>query len=509
MIQEYKHNFATRYLSLLFLLLTLAACGIKKNETTVTVAIGGNPDTLDPHRTSATITKQINHNIYDMLVESDFSPRLAKKWSISKDRLSWTFTLRDDVFFHHGKKFSAEDVIATIDRIQNPEIDSPMKEQFSIIKSAYAEDDYTVTMMLTKPSVDILALFAEPQSAILPKDIIEEKHNFNRNPIGTGPFEFSDWVDNISITLHKNKNYTQTLDIESLVFLVIADPTVVVQAIVKGEVDVSSVYKDPELSQIRNTKHMKVVEENGTTILVLAMNMRKALFSHKGFRKAVAQSIDKETVLKDAYNGGKEVTIFWPNDTPYSVSKKEYKTISGTEPVQYNPSQAREYFSAYFEGMAQEKPLVITVPQAYAPHVQAAQLYQNMFNAVGLKTTIELVDWPTWMSRVYRKGVFDFTVIGHTGKIAPDQRLRGYGAGKGYIGWNDETFLSILEFARTVVSNEERAKLYKEAFVRMSDAQPFVFVGQTLSRFAHHRRIKNIRRDPILELYDFRDVRIE
>ncbi len=483
---------------------------MKKSEAAVTVAISGNPDTLDPHRTSATLTKQINHNIYDTLVKSDLSPRLATKWSIAHDKLSWTFTLRDDVFFHHGKKFTAQDVIATIKRIQNPETDSPMKKQFSLIKRAYAKDDNKVTIVLTEPSVELLALFAEPGTAILPKDLIEKKHNFNRMPTGTGPFQFSHWVDNTSITLHRNENYKQNLAIKSLVFLVIADPTVVMQAIIQKEIDVATLYvTSTEMSQIQDVKHINIVQENGTTILVLAMNLRNSLLSDKDFRRAVAQAIDKKTVLKDAYNGGKQVITFWPHDTPYSVSEKDFTAINGTAAVTYNPSEAKKYFSTYFENKLQEKPLIIAVPQNYAPHIRAAQLYQNMLKAVGLETKIELIDWATWISRVYRKGIFDITVIGHTGKMTPYQRLRGYGAGKSYVGWKDEAFLSILESVRNTANHKKRINLYKKAFVRMSEAQPFVFVGQSVTYFAHNTRIKNIRKDTLLELYDFQYVEIE
>src|SRR6056297_1411027 len=92
-------------------------------------AISGNPDTLDPHATSGTLTFQVVRSIYDTLLEpnaeGDLVPALAESWEVSPDGLEWTFRLRRDVVFHHGRELTSGDVVATINRIIDPGFASP------------------------------------------------------------------------------------------------------------------------------------------------------------------------------------------------------------------------------------------------------------------------------------------------------------------------------------------------------------------------------------------------
>lgn len=490
-----------------------ASCA-QKSEKPLVVAIGDNPDTLDPHRTSATLTAQITSSIYDTLVGPDFSPRLAERWVVSDDALTWTFFLRENVVFHNGARFTAQDVVATVGRIKNPATDSPARAQFDIIKSAAAQGEYIVQIQLAAPYSGLLALFADSRAAVLPAALIASNHNFNREPVGTGPFTFVSWEDNTAITLTRNDSYmlppTEPKPVKSLVFLVVSDPASLMQALSRGEVDVAAYVVEPELSQLKSVQNVRIVDEQGSTILVLAMNLRREMLSDAPFRRAVAQAIDTKAVLDSAYDGGRYTPVFWAEGTPYSVSDAEYEAISGEKPVSFDLAAAKKFFTAYFAARGgQKKPLVITAPQAYPAHVRAAQVYQQQLAAAGLATEVEVVDWTTWLSRVYRGGEFDLTVIGHTGTLHPDRRLDGYGSDAKYVGWKNEAFLDLVRRAQTTRDEETARKLYKEAFVRLAVARPFVIVGAANITVVYSTRVKGVVHDPVLNVFDFRNASAE
>ncbi|MFW6312916.1 MAG: ABC transporter substrate-binding protein, partial [Spirochaetota bacterium] len=95
-----------------------------EEESIFQFGLSGNPDTLDPHTTSGTLTFQTIRSFYDTLVEPDRSgvlvPALAESWDVSADGLVWTFSLREDVVFHNGDRFTSEDVKATFERLLDP-----------------------------------------------------------------------------------------------------------------------------------------------------------------------------------------------------------------------------------------------------------------------------------------------------------------------------------------------------------------------------------------------------
>ncbi len=461
-------------------------------NNTIRISLSGNPTTLDVQKTPATITAQVSRNIYDTLIDSDLSPLLAQSWTVSKDATTWTFTLRENVYFHDGSLLTADDVVASIKRIQDPSTSSPFVKDTYLIKEIKASDTYTVTILLTIPYPPFLYLLADTKFSILSKKHIEQKHDFDREPIGTGPFAFISWVDNSVISLKKNNNYYLPVLPEYVDFIIIPDAPAQVQAILRGELDILPYVINPELSQLRITPHIKVLEQPNSTILVLAMNLQKAPFNNLSFRKALTESIDKEAVLSTAYGGGKVTNTFWHSASPFYISI----------PSIYNPQAAKRYFSKN----PPSRELTITIPQMYEPHVRAGQLYQQMLLKVGVKTKIERVDWATWLSRVYKKREFDMTIIGHTGKLFPSQRLNAYGNGENYIGWSDPLFRELIEKAEKETNTQAQILLYQEALYRMSNDFAFIFIGESTIDIAYNARIKNLIVDPVLETYKLKDI---
>jgi len=163
------------------------------------------------------------NQIFNGLVQLDdnlnVKPAIAKSWQISEDGKTYTFKLRDDVFFHDseafpqgkGRKVTAEDVKYSLNRILDPTVSSPglwiFKDRLAAAPFT-VKDPNTFVLKLAKPFRPMLGILTMQYCSVVPKEAITKyKKEFDRNPVGTGPFTFVNWVDNQAILLKKNPNY--------------------------------------------------------------------------------------------------------------------------------------------------------------------------------------------------------------------------------------------------------------------------------------------------------------
>ena len=157
------------------------------------------------------------NQLYNQLVQLDDSlnivPDIAKSWDLSADGLQYTFHLRDDVYFHKHAIFGkdstravqADDVIYSLNRLNDPEVASPGSWIFRNVKEVSAVNESTVQIELNEAFPAFLGLMSMNYCGILPREM--EKLDFQKHPIGTGPFKFKRWQPNEKLVFRKNKLY--------------------------------------------------------------------------------------------------------------------------------------------------------------------------------------------------------------------------------------------------------------------------------------------------------------
>src|SRR5699024_4668104 len=140
-------------------------------------------------------------------------PQLAKEWDISDDGLEIVFHLRDDVEWHDGEPFTAEDVVFTYNIPLSDEYTGPRGSYFSSIDKVEAIDDYTVKLHMNTANAQLVV--RTTVYPILPKHLLEDipvaemdKADFNtKNPVGTGAFKFGEWKQGQYVKFIANENY--------------------------------------------------------------------------------------------------------------------------------------------------------------------------------------------------------------------------------------------------------------------------------------------------------------
>ena len=478
----------------------LGAVG-QSEEKALNFALSGNPDTLDPHKTSGTLTFQTVKSVYDTLIEPDQTgkliPALAKSWDISSDGKTWTFHLRGGVVFHNGDKLTSADVKATFERIQNEETASPNANEFAPIKSIETPDDLTVVLKLDEPWSPLLGTLGSGWGAILPKSLIDSGHDFASEPVGTGPFSLSEWVRDAKIVLVKNPSYWMKglPKLDKVIMNIIPERAIQVQGLIIGQVDVSYIIDEEDTPTLEDSGEVTIDRYAGTLILVMPMNCSRPPLDDVRVRRAITHAIDKQKVLDVAYGGGNPIATFMDYSNAY------YMDFTSLYP--YDPEKARSLLAE--AGVGNDVVLEMFLPQNYPPHVKAGELYQEMLAKVGLNVKLQLVDWSTWISDVYRGAKFDLTAIGHTGKLDPHGTLANYGrAEKKYVRWASEETASLIDQAAVTTGFENRKKLYDQALETMAKEVPFMFLGSSMRRIAYRNNVSDFRMTPNLDTFDFR-----
>ena len=473
-------------------------------DRTLEFALSGNPDTLDPHGTSGTLTFQTIRSLYDTLVEPDENgviiPSLAENWTVSDDSLTWTFRLRPGVTFHNGDPLVSADVKATMERLVSPELNSGKAAEFSGVEAIETPDQRTVVFRLSEPHAPLLSSLASGWGAVLPKSLIDSDHDFARSPVGTGPFRFVEWIPDNRIVVSRNDDYwmPETPQIEGVVFNIITENAVMVQGLLSGDLHAVEAVGAHDLPMLQADPDITVHTSLSALVMVLAMNTARAPMNNVVFRQAVAQSIDKQAVMDIAYGGGKVVNTFMDYANPYYV-EFDYNG--------YDPPGAKAALGSI--GYDDSAPLTMKVPENYQAHVKAGEMYQEMLESVGIRVELQLVDWSTWLDQVYRGDRdYDFTVIGHTGKLDPSGRLGRYGTGTSYVQWTDPAAADAISRGGTAVDFQERRRLYAVALERMSSQVPQVYVGSRYRYLATRSNVTGLRQDTQLDTFDFRYVEI-
>jgi len=488
--------------SLVLALVTVLAAGLGAAAAqTVTVATSAQPDTLDPHRTSATSAFQTSKSIFDTLVEPDRDgvvvPALAEAWTLTPDGLTLTFVLREGVRFHDGSELTSADAVASIRRLQADT--SPKANEFAMIDAIDAPDDRTLVLTLAQPAPALLDSLASGWGAILPAALIEAGHDFGNRPVGTGPFVFREWVRDSFVRLAANPDYHQGAPaVDEVVIRFVADAAVQWQGLQTGEFHIAIDVASVDWPAIEADARFVLEQGPSGLALVSALNNRRPYLDDARVRRALNYAVDAETIMEVAYGGGFTIGTFMEAGSPWLPDF--------VEPYPYDPERARELLRA--AGVPQGWTLDLALPQPFEPHIVAGQMIQDYLSEVGVTAQIRVVEWGVWLGEVFGgPRDFDVTVIGHTGKLDASGRLNGYGhPERTYSGYENAEVAAWIDRAGVITDPETRRSLYAQALARLHDEAPFIYIGTPFTTFARSSGVEGFWITPLLDTFDLRGV---
>lgn len=277
----------------------------KVKRTDVVIGDLKDASTLDPHKTADEYSSKFFNHIYNSLMKQGndltLEPSLAEKWEYKSDT-EIIFYLKKGVKFHNGEELKSSDVKFSIERMMN---EVSIRSNFSSIASVDTIDDYTVRVMTSEPSPQLMWNLAGTSASIVSQKAVEELGaDFGKNPVGTGPMKLKEWRKNNYIVLSRNENYWDGLPAAtSLTFKVIPESTMRMVSLRSKSIDISLATVPTDIGGIKNKSYLKTEGYLSHSMVYMAMNNQKPPFDNLLVRQALSHAIDKESIVTMVLEG--------------------------------------------------------------------------------------------------------------------------------------------------------------------------------------------------------------
>jgi oligopeptide transport system substrate-binding protein len=465
----------------------------------------------------------VSQQIFDGLVQFDrnlaVTPALAEFWKASRDGLTWTFTLRKGVKFHHGRELTADDVVYSLSRLIDPRTKSAAADLFMNIVGAkdYREgrvrqvaglvalNRHAVQVALTDTQIPFVSLLAVGHAKILPRDVVEhEGDGFGTHPIGTGPFKFVRWDRGKEIALAANADYFQ------------GPPLLagLVYRIYSGE-KWESTYEDFQRGLLEDapppTRNYREVVARGQHIYIkrpmisvrfYGFNTTMKPLDDRRVRQAIICALNRDALIDEIFQGRYTTArgILPPGTLGYNPALRGYP---------YDVERARALLAeAGYPGGQGLPPLAIWSSVKLDAVVRELEQIKTALQRVGIRAEIHYqTDWSAFSRMLDDRRAPIFLYAWHADVPDPDNFLFKlfYSRGpRNFFGYANPVADDLLVRARAEHDPGRRVEYYRRAEQVILDDAPFVpMMHHTYERLfqAYVRSIEvNGLGDPYIQL---------
>lgn len=508
-------------ISILLSLSLSGACVQKaeRNPNTFVTSSIGDARRLNPIIANDSASGAINDQLFNGLVKYDKDIRivgdLAERWDISPDGKTITFHLRKGVKWHDGVEFTAEDCLFTYHRLVDPKVATPYGSSYMDVRRADIVDRYTFRVTYTEPFSPALESWG---MGIIPKHLLDGKDintdPFNRNPIGTGPFKFKEWIAGQKIVLEANDEYFEGRpNINQFIYRIIPDSSTMFQELLSGGVDMMGLnpiqyLRKSETRRIRENYRKFRYPANVYTYL--GYNLREPFFSEIKVRQALAYAIDRQAIIDGVLLGlGKPCT------GPFSYVSWAYNPR--VKPYPHEPERARRMLldagwkDTDDDGILdrQGRPFRFTIltNQGNSERIHAAEIIQQNLKGVGIDAKIRVMEWQAFLEQVDKRS-FDAIILGWSMGRDPDiyDIWHSSKTKKGeynFVGYKNPEVDRLLVAGRRTFDTEKRKKIYYRIHKILADEQPYAFLYVPDATPIVHKRFKGIEVAPLGIMYNF------
>ncbi len=500
-----------------------------------------NPQTSDAGTSMNVVTEQIYNKLFEISNTAIPTPILAQSYSISPDGKIITIYLRKGIKFHHTdwfkptRDFNADDVVFSLNRVLGYETYLPTLEQSAVdyknpqyrifheqakkvrfpyfesiklnqkIESVKALNPHTVQITLFKPDASILSHLASQYAIIFSQEYAVQLNaddnlvQLDLLPVGTGPYKVKNYFRNQYVRLEKNEDYwKKDAKIKNIIIDLSTDRTGRLVKFFNGECQIASY---PEVSQLgllkENDKRYYVKSAEGMNLAYLAFNFQNAVIQDEQVRRAIAQAINRQRIIKAIYHNTATVAnniipnISWAS----SVNTPDFA-------YDFNPSEAKK--------VLQDKQLhlnmwVLNEEQVYNPApLKTAELIKEDLNNVGVNVTIRSVTRTFLIDQLNKKSEnYDMILTGWlAGNLDPDSFMRpilscnSASEMTNLSNWCDEDFDQLMDKALDSPNLWERAHAYNQAQELILSKLPIVPLANMKRVLVVNSRVRHIEMNP-------------
>lgn len=468
-----------------------------RDSGTLIVGRAADAISLDPARVTDSESVEICTQIYESLLRytagtNDVEPGLAESWQVSEDGRHWDFSLRRGVRFHDGTPMNANAVVFSF--LRQLDEDHPYHRPdssglsfawgatFKNIESVEATGEFSLRITIERkfaPFAANLAMF--PVSVVSPTAVKKWDQEFFRHPVGTGPFSFVEWTEGRIVVQRFEDYWGPKAKLQVLVFKLIAEARQRLIALESRAVDVAYSILPEEQQFVSLHPQLKLYRAPENNVAYLAINTQSPLFRDLRVRHALNYGINKESIVKLAYQGTAIPAQgalppgqwgHWPNsfDYPYNPAKARELLDEATAAGSFDPNTAIDFY-------------VPTTPRPYLTKpTMVAQIIKADLEALGLTLHLVEQDFPGHLASV-RNGAHDLSLIGWVGDngdpdnflyVLFDEDNAQPGTARNVSFLRDKPLHELLVAAQKGDSQVQRIRFYEQAQQRIGELAPWV-----------------------------------
>jgi peptide/nickel transport system substrate-binding protein len=460
---------------------------------------------LDPHTQTAFASLRLIELIYEPLVRTnenfEIVPALAESWEFSEDGTQLTFNLRQGVTFHDGSDFTAEDVIASYERILDEETGSATRTNLLSIESMDSPDDYTVVLNLSLPDVPLLSALTSANTAIMSSEIIETGDP-TVDAIGTGPFVLDQWTPEERTLLSANPDWWgEGPNIDGIEMRIIPDESTIMAALRAGEVDFAML-NDPLVATLP-TEGSDVIINRAPDIAYHVLQLRAAVepLDILEVRQAISCAIDRQEVIDSAALGEGRVT------GPLTM---ESFALPPEELFCYEQDLdlARDLMeqAGYADGF--ELNIIAGVGEPPTA-VTEAETIQSQLAEINIDVVIEPLELSVYVDR-WLAGDFEAAIALNGGRADPYTMYSRYwqmdAQFQNVAGYIDETLDDLMRRGQVELDPDARLEIFNEFERHLAEMSPWVWLYTGFLYTAQQPYVEGFVPDPNGSLYSLNQV---
>jgi len=414
------------------------------------------------------------NNLTRLVANGGVEGDLAESFSATEDGAVWTFVLRDGVKFHDGSALSSADVVATIEKILNPQTAAPYKAELGPIAAAKAVDRHTVRIELASPYADLPKALASATARIISERGIADFAKLDGTAYGTGPFMLKEFTPNERVVMERNPHYFRAGRpfLDRLVLRVLPDTTAQIAALENREVDVIGEVESDTFKRIALIKGVNATQVVGGTLNNIVLYTDRPPFDNPRVRLALRLAMDRPQ-MTDAITGGVGTPA---DDQPISAAYEYFDKQMLLR--KQNLLEARRLLKDAGHADGFEHRLVVS--NSPASREKTAVVVQAMAVQVGIRFNLELMDNARYGSTIWNKGVASY--VGNYGTRPTEDAILSklysakYGIDEGrWVGTEPgKKAEQLIEQGRRVTASAERQKIYAEIQQVGRDEGPFI-----------------------------------
>jgi peptide/nickel transport system substrate-binding protein len=431
----------------------------------------------------------INETLINLTDDGRPIPLLAESFE-QIDSTTYKFNLRKGVKFHNGDPFTAADFAYSVERAKSP-LGSAIKQYPEIIESVETPDDYTVIIKIKYPFTPFWGTIAHTSLSVVNKRAVEEKGDmYPLEPVGTGPFQFKEWVKNDRLTLERFEEYWgekpayRTLVIRSIPESV--NRTIELET---GAIDIAFRIPVSDVSRVKDHKDLDVIGGFEHSVTYMGFNCEKEPWSNPKVREAIALALD--------INGARHAVFRGTSLTPVSIVPPTIKYTDKSLPA---PKRDLERAKQLLKEAGVKLPLKAQIwSNAYKPRVDLAQIFQAQLREVGIEIEAKVLEWGAYLDGL-KQGEHDMFILGWViSSVDPDGIFAGIVHSKGgsnYSRFYNDEVDALIDKGKTMPDGPEREEVYKQLQKLAVDLRPMLFLYNEENFFGVNKSVQHFHPSP-------------